>query len=91
MLKSPSKTFEGSWDEVIKRGAEVPPGAMIMVFVYEEPTDAHEGTGAFQGRSLADVLIEIGGVDNLPADMSEHPEKYMGQFGETRAPRMPEL
>jgi len=90
MLKSPSRTFEESWDEIIKRGAEVPPGALIRVYVYDEPIEIHESQGGYQGRSLADVLVEIGGVDNLPPDMSEHPEKYMGQFGKTRDARKPE-
>jgi hypothetical protein len=53
VLKSPSKTFEGSWDEVIKHGSEIPAGALVRVYVYDAPSDAPEEEGAFQGRRLA--------------------------------------
>lgn len=38
------------------------------------------------GRSIAEMIDEIGAVDGLPRDLSTNP-KYMEGFGETRIPR----
>ena len=38
------------------------------------------------GRSIAEMIDEIGVVEGLPSDLSTNP-KYMEGFGETRNPR----
>ena len=41
------------------------------------------GVPDFGGRSIADIIEEIGTVEGLPADLSTNP-KYLEGFGETK-------
>ena len=43
--------------------------------------------GAFGGRTLADIVLEIGGVEGLPSDLSENAKTYLVQtgFGEKKS------
>ena len=70
-------------DEVLSHRGEIPPGATVELKVFEPETDTD-----FEGKTLADVLLEIGTVRGLPTDLSTNPE-YMRGFGEAKKPRTP--
>jgi hypothetical protein len=84
----PVKTFRGTWDEVASHRDEIPEGAVVEVRVYVPKPVADEGIGDFGGRSVADMIREIGFIEaEGPSDMARHPEKYMKGFGETKTRR----
>ena len=74
----PSKIYRGTVEEVFSHRNEIPPGATLELKVFEPETEDD-----FKGKSLADVLQDIGTVKGLPADLSTNP-KYMQGFGETK-------
>lgn len=88
----PSKTFRGKWEDILAHSDEIPPGATLELNVFEEPSAIEEETGAFGGKSILEAFPHLFGTEHGgPSDMSEHPEKYMQGFGETKNPRTLEL
>jgi hypothetical protein len=79
----PSKTFRGSVDEVFSHRDEIPAGATLELRVYEPQTEEEDDIGDFGGKSIADLIREIGFVEGLPSDLSTNP-KYMEGFGENK-------
>ena len=79
----PSKTFRGNADEVFSHRDEIPPGAFLELRVFEPTAEEDEELGDFGGKSVADLIREIGFVEGLPSDLSTNP-KYMEGFGETK-------
>jgi hypothetical protein len=57
-----------------------------MISDYLPPLAQEQELGDFGGRSIADVILEIGTVKGGPPDLSTNP-KYMEGFGETKNPR----
>lgn len=49
----------------------------------DQRPEVSDESGDFGGRSLGEMMTEIGFVDNGPSDMSENPERYMHNFGLT--------
>ena len=82
----PSKTFRGTWDEVASHRGEIPEGAIVEVRVYEPKPVTDEEIGDFGGRSVADMIREIGLLSFEPSDLGERAEEYLAEtgFGETR-------
>jgi len=84
----PVKTFRGTWDEVVSHRDEIPEGAIVEVRVYVPKPVAEEGIGDFGGRSVGDMIREIGFIEaDGSSNMARHPEKYMKGFGETKSRR----
>jgi len=80
-VRQPTRVYRGTVDEVFSHRGEIPEDAIVELNVYEQETKRD-----FTGKSLADVLEEIGFVKGLPEDLSTNP-KYMEGFGETKNPR----
>ena len=85
-MAEPIKTFRGTWDEVVSHRDEIPEGAIVEVRVYVPKLAADEGIGSFGGRSVADMIREIGLLSFGPDDLGEKAEEYLAAsgFGETR-------
>ena len=77
--RQPSKTYRGTIEEVLRHRDEISPGATVELNVFE---DAPE-TDLFGGKSLADLINEIGTVKGLPSDLAVRSEEYLQGFGET--------
>lgn len=77
-----SKTlFQGTWEEAINHAGDIPRNQIVVISAVTEATLSEE-ENAFGGKSIADILQEIGYVEGLPEDLSANP-KYMEGFGET--------
>ena len=76
--RQPTRVYRGTVDEVFSHRGEIPDDAQLELKVYEPDDDTE-----VNGKSLADVVREIGTVKGLPEDLSTNP-KYMRGFGETR-------
>lgn len=74
--RQPNRIFRGTVDEVFSHRSEIPAGATVELRVVEA-----EAGNDFEGKTLADVLQEIGTVKGLPDDLSVNPEYFRG-FGE---------
>lgn len=72
-----------------QRGIDISALIERLAVDYLPPVEAQVSTeqGDFGGRSLADLMEEIGFAEGGPSDMSENPRKYMKGFGETKSPR----
>ncbi|HZT41231.1 MAG TPA: hypothetical protein VFA07_03535 [Chthonomonadaceae bacterium] len=77
--RQPSRIYRGTVDEVFSHRSEIPPNATVELNVFEDKPES----GDFGGKSLADVIQEIGAIKGLPADLSTNP-KHMQDFGKTR-------
>jgi|HubBroStandDraft_4_1064222.scaffolds.fasta_scaffold283677_2 hypothetical protein len=77
----PTKMYNGTVEEVFSHRDEIPPGSLLELRVFAPRQDDDE-VGDFGGRSIADLIREIGFVEGLPSDLSTNP-KYMAGFGET--------
>ena len=69
----PSKTFRGSVEEVFSHRDEIPAGAILELRVFDPQTEAEDEIGDFGGKSVADLIREIGFVEGLPPDLSTNP------------------
>lgn len=78
----PSKTFRGSVEEVFSHRDEIPEDAILELKVFEPIHKADAEEGDFGGKSIADLIREIGLVEGLPSDLSTNP-RHMEGFGET--------
>ncbi len=76
-----SKIYRGTMDEIMKHRDEISDIASVELKVFELQSEEE-----FDGRSLADVLHEIGTVKGLPADLTANP-KYMISFGISDKPQ----
>ncbi len=74
--------FKGTWEETINHAADIPRNQIVVISAVTESVLPKE-ENAFGGKSIADILQEIGFVEGLPEDLSTNP-KYMEGFGETR-------
>ncbi|MCX6381230.1 MAG: hypothetical protein NT023_17445 [Armatimonadetes bacterium] len=82
-----SKTlFKGTWEEAINHAGDIPRNQIVVISAVTEAFIPEE-ENAFGGKSIADILQEIGFVEELPEDLSTNP-KYMEGFGETKNQRM---
>ncbi|GDX41107.1 hypothetical protein LBMAG21_13990 [Armatimonadota bacterium] len=80
---SASKTlFKGTWEEAINHAADIPRNQIVVISAATEAIPSEE-ENAFGGKSIADILQEVGFVEGLPEDLSTNP-KYMEGFGETK-------
>jgi hypothetical protein len=89
----PTKTFRGTWDEILTHQDEIPSGSVIELRVFEpnvdETADSRE-VGDFGGLTVYEVFKDvIGTVNGLPVDLAEHAEEYLAKsdFGVTKNPR----
>ena len=86
----PNRIYRGTVDEVFSHRGEIPDGATVELKVFAEGSEtgtAHE-LGAFGGKSLIEAFPDLYGTEHGgPADVAEHPEKYLIRFGETGDPR----
>lgn len=78
-MHSSGKIYRGTLEEVFSHRGEIPPGAIVELTIVEP-----EAQDDFGGRTLADVLRDIGAVEGLPADLSTNPD-YMRGFGESKS------
>jgi hypothetical protein len=71
------------------RGIDISTLIELLAVDYLPPVEVQASTeqGDFGGRSLADLMAEIGFAEGGPSDMSENPGKYMKGFGETKSPK----
>jgi hypothetical protein len=76
--RQPSRVYRGTVDEVFSHRSEIPNNARLELRVFEP-----ESEGNFNGKTLADVLEEIGFEKGLPDDLSTNP-KHMQGFGEAK-------
>lgn len=77
----PNKTYRGTWDQLASHKDEIPPGAILELKIVESNVDLTNETDDFDGKSAADIILEIGTVSGLPYDLSTNP-KHMEGFGE---------
>lgn len=74
--------FKGTWEEAINHAGDIPRHQIVVISAVTESVLPEE-ENAFGGKSIADILQEIGFVEGLPEDLSTNP-KYMQGFGETK-------
>lgn len=55
----------------------------VELKVFEQSSEANDDSNAFGGKSLAEMIQEIGTVEGLPADLSTNPA-YLQGFGEVK-------
>jgi hypothetical protein len=67
-------------DYARQRGLEPATLAKTLITAPLPPVVADEGLGAFGGKSVADLMAEIGFAEGLPPDLSTNPV-YMKDFG----------
>lgn len=78
--RQPSATYRGTIEEVLRHGGEIPPDAAVEFRFYEPASEDDVEKDVFGGKSLAEIIEEIGTVDGLPADLATNPA-YMEGFG----------
>jgi hypothetical protein len=79
----PIKTYRGTLAEVLRYEGEISPGAVVELSVFEPKAETGEDMGDFGGKSIGDLVREVGFIEgNGPSDMAAHPENYMQGFGE---------
>ena len=79
---TPNKTYKGRWEEVSSHQHEISPEAQVELNVYDPKSESATAAGLFDGKSLADLILEIGTVKGLPDDLASQPQKRMSGFGE---------
>jgi len=82
----PTKIYRGTVDEVFSHRNEIPPDATLELKIFEHnPPLRNEEADPFGGKSVIEAFPDLfGTVQGGPTDLSEHPEKYMKGFGETK-------
>lgn len=81
----PSKTFRGTWDEILSHSNEISRSSKVELRVFDESPESEDETGAFGGKSVLEAFPHLFGTEHGgPPDMSEHPEKYLQGLGETK-------
>jgi hypothetical protein len=85
----PTKTFRGTWEEILRHQSEIPEGSTVEVNVYESANQSQlndNGSGHFGGKSLYEVMTEIGFSEGGPVDLAENAEDYLAKsdFGVTK-------
>ena len=81
--QQPGRMFRGTIEEVLSHRSEISPGTTVELKVLEQAPEAEED-GAFGGKTLAEMIEEIGTVKGLPADLATNPA-HMHGFGEVRS------
>lgn len=79
----PGKVYRGMVEEVFSHRNEIPSDATVELKVFESNVKTDIETSGFDGKSLADLIMEVGTVKGLPSDLSTNPE-YMQGLGETK-------
>ena len=88
---TPNKTYKGRWEEVSSHQHEISPEAQVELNVYDPKSESATAAGLFDGKSLADLILEIGTVKGLPDDLASQPQKHMSGFGEIDRREIAEL
>ena len=88
---TPNKTYKGRWEEVSSHQHEISPEALVELKVYDPKIDSVKAVGLFDGKSLADLIVEIGTVKGLPVDLASQPQKHMSGYGEIDRREIAEL
>ena len=82
--RQPTKVYRGTVEEVFSHRGEIPPDAILELKVFEENAIPGDNEEIFSGRSVLEVFPDLFGTElGEPEDMSEHPSKYMKDFGKT--------
>ncbi len=84
--RQPSKMYRGTIEEVFKHGSEIPAGTTVELRVFDGVLVPFDDSDVFDGKSLADMIKEIGTVKGLPVDLAANPI-HMNGFGDTNTRR----
>ena len=72
---------------VQRQGVAAPDIIRSLVRDYLPPVNMHVRVGDIGGKTLGDIISEIGFADGGPPDVARHPDKYVRGFDETKARR----
>ena len=82
-IGQPIRTISGTVDQVFSHRYEIPPDAFLELRIFDDVSEDDDPFGDFGGKSVADVIREIGFVEGLPSDLSTNP-RYMEGFGQLK-------
>lgn len=84
--------FKGTWEDAMNHAGDIPRNQLVLISAVTEEAQQNienldlKEANAFGGRSLADIIREIGFVEELPEDLSTNPT-YLEGFGKARKQR----